>query len=169
MNIAESSRYLSQVNIASTKARLLQHSEAPKLEIARQKGGLKIEHHPIQLDIDNRAFFDSIGLKSITTLATDLIGRGQKAVFEGMAEYADEADMLSAPDGDRAIQEIAVMHSRKSIETMLAFIPEDSPQMNWSGGTVDIHYTPDKMQFHWTISGIERTYIPYQIDFNIEE
>jgi len=168
-SIAAYSRYLSQVNIKSTKAQLLQHSEPPQVKVTRQKGGLTMESHPIKLDIDNRAFFDSIGLKSTSALADENIAKGQKAVMDSMAEYAQEADIMFEPHNNNAIGEIAVMRASKTIESVLAFIPEESPKLNWSGGDVDISYKPDKLNFAWDTGGIESRYIPYQVEYTVVE
>ena len=169
MDISQTSRYLSQVNIDSTKAQLLRHSELPSVEINRQKGGLVIDNPPVKLDIDNRAFFDSMGLKGIEALADDLVARGRKAVLEGEARYAQEADILATPNNNDAFSEIAFQRSQKTIETMLAFIPGCPPEMNWSGGELDIEYTPDVLTFDWDTGGTEGTYIPYKVDFTVIE
>ncbi len=169
VSIAESSSYLSQINIRSTKARLLQQSKPPQLTVTRERGGFEMESHPIQLDIDNRAFFDSIGLKSINALAKENVAKGQKAVLDSMADYAKEADTMAIPHNNDAISDIAVMRTTKNIETMLNFIPEEPPQLNWTGGYVDISYMPDNLDFNWDVGGIKRTYIPFAVELEVEE
>ena len=169
MNISNISRYIAQINIKSTKARLLQHSEPPRLTISREKGGLEIESNTIKLDIDNRAFFDSMGLKSNKAFAEEITSRGQKVVLESMGDSAEEADIMAEPHNNDAISEIAVMRTRKSIETMLAFIPEYPPECHWTGGDVDIQYTPDRLNFDWQIKDIQNTYIPYKVEFDYQE
>ncbi|MPN34783.1 hypothetical protein SDC9_182277 [bioreactor metagenome] len=75
---------------------------------------------------------------------------------------------MASPDGEGAISQIALMRTRKSIETMLVFIP-DSPEMSWKGGSVDISFTPDKLRFSWDSGGLTKTYIPYSIRFTAVE
>lgn len=158
-----------QINIESSKAQLLLHFKYPKLQISRERGGLEMESHPIQVDIDNREFYDSMGLKSIRALADDLITKGKKAVRESTTQYVREGNMMAAPNGKDAISQIAVMRTQKSIESVLAFIPQSPPKLYWTGGWVDITHTPDKLQYHWDTGGVEKTYIPYSVDFSVVE
>jgi len=166
MRIAQISRYISEVNVNSTRAQLLQHTEAASVEITRQRGGLSIESHPLELDIDNRAFFDSLGLKSVSGFAHDIISKGREAVQKSMARYTEEADIMAMPNNDDAISEIALRRTQNSMETMLTFIPE-APVMHWSGGDVDIAYTPDKLNFAWDTGSANHTYIPYNVEFTV--
>lgn len=162
------SRYISQVHIDTKPAKLLLDSEAPQLSIHRQRGGLDIESEPIKLDLDNRAFFDSLGLKSVKSFADEIVAKGKKAIIEGMSECAQEAEILSKPNNHNAISQIAVMETQKSIDLMLVFIPEERPKMNWTGGTLDMEFTPDKLDIDWQIRDIKGTYIPYSVKYWVE-
>ncbi|MDD2221465.1 MAG: DUF6470 family protein [Clostridia bacterium] len=162
-----SSRFISQVYIDTKKAQLQQHYEPPEVEITRDRGGLVIDNPPAQWDIDNRAFFDSMGLKSISALADDLIERGKKAALQSEADACREADILAEPHNENALNEIAIQRSQKTIETMLAFIPSCPPEINWYGGGVKIDYTPDRLNFAWQTGGVQGTYIPYRVDYNV--
>jgi len=168
MNLSEISRYISQVNIKTTPAKLLLNPEPAKLEITRDRGGLDIETEPIKLDLDNRAFFDSLGLKSISAFADDNVAKSQKAVLEVMARYAREAEIKATPKCNNAISQIGIMRTQKSIEMMLVFIPEEGPEINWTGGTIDIEYTLDKLNFNWCIQDLKGTYIPYSVEYSVE-
>lgn len=163
------SQIFTQVKIDSSKASLLLQSKRAEVKIDRERGGFDMDSHPIQLDIDNRAFFDSMGLKSISALADDLAARGQKAALESIAQYVREGNMMASPQGDGAISQIAIMRTQKNIESMLAFMPENPPKMNWTDGYVDIKYSPDELRFQWDAGGVEKTYIPYSIHFSAEK
>ena len=164
-----SSRFISQVYIDTKKAQLQQHYEPPVVEVNRDRGSLVIDNPPVEWDIDNRAFFDSMGLKGISALADDLIERGKKAVLQSEANACHEADILAVPHNDDAFNQIAFQRSQKTIETMLAFIPSCSPDIHWYGGGVRIDYTADQLNFAWNTGGVLGTYIPYRIDYNVIE
>lgn len=168
MSLSEISRYISQVHIDTKPAKLLLDSEAPRLSINRQRGGMDMESEPIKLDIDNRAFFDSLGLKSVKAFADEIVAKGKKAIIEGMKECAQEAEILSRPKNDNAIRQISAMRTQKSIDLMLVFIPEERPKINWTGGTLDMEFTPDKLDINWQIQDLKGTYIPYAIEYRVE-
>jgi len=169
MLVSGLSQAIPHVKIKTEKARVLLDSEPPKLEITRKRGGFGMESHPIQLDIDNRAFFDSMGLKSISALADDMVTRSKKAVLDSIARYGQEAELLGSPKIENAISQIALMRTQKSMETMLVFIPQEPPKLHWTGGWVEISYTPDSLNFQWNTGGVKKTYIPYSVDFSVEE
>jgi hypothetical protein len=52
---------------------------------------------------------------------------------------------------------------------MMDFIPEEKPSMRWSGGNVDINYEKDITDITWTPAKVEAKYIPYDINFYIDE
>jgi hypothetical protein len=123
-----------------------------------------MKSEPLSAEIDNRAFFDSLGLKSIDTLSCEMIGRSQKAVSKSVAESCKAGDMLAAPDSG-GVAEVARMKLAKRIETAMAFIP-DQPEIHWKGGEITLDYTPDKLRFEWKIQKVKLAYEPYSIEFN---
>lgn len=165
MRIAGISEYLTHVQIETQKADLILRSEPPELDITRERGGLEIQSDPIELRLDNEDFHDSIGLKSIETLAEELVARGKRAVLSGMQRCEEEGRLFLQPNNKNVASQIALMRTQKSIETMLTFIP-DAPKMSWAGGTVEISYVPDKLDVDWTVHRPEGTYIPYQVSYS---
>lgn len=124
-----------------------------------------MDSKPIRLEIDNRAFFDSLGLKSLESLAADLVARGKRAADEGTARYCIEGRLL-AEGGPEAMRNIVQIRTGKSIETVLAFIPESPPKMSWKDGYTNIEYTPDRLHFEWHIGKVNLNYHPYEISFH---
>lgn len=165
MGLQAVSAFVEPVRTETKKARLLLHYENPSYRMERDRGGLEIRYDPIHADIDNRAFFDSLGLKSVGLLGRELVDRGKNAVLEGMARSAREGDLLAAPRSG-GIAEIAAENAVKSIETMLVFIPE-RPSVSWEGGDVGIEYTPDRLRFEWKTNRVKLAYEPYDVEFNV--
>lgn len=143
------------------KAMLLTHSESPRYVLTREKGGFIMKSNPIRFKLDNRAFFESIGLKSIDTLAQELINEGKKAAYESTERYCVEGEMYVKQGAD-ATYDIALMRTQTSIDSMLVFIPERPPELSWEGGTIDIEYTPDRLRFEWQTHKVEMEYVPYE-------
>ena len=161
------SMFVKPVNIQTQAARLLLDPQPAEINIETQKGGAEIKSDPIKVSIDNRGFFDSIGLKSIQAQAEDVKQRGMEAVSESMRRYAQAGKILSMPRNKNAIAEIALQQTSKSIDSMLIFIPSEKPELYWSGGTVDINYTPDKVNINWEIhQNVDMQYEPYSIEYS---
>lgn len=165
MTTIESGSIPGPVKLKIEGARLLMEACPPRYEMSRNKGGLEINHMPPRLEIDNRAFFDSIGLKSLSALAKDLIEKSRRAALDGTERYAIEGDIL-ASSGSGGIVPIALSRSSRSIETMLVFIPESAPEISFSEGRVDTEYTPDRLFFKWQLEGVKTDYIPYCIEYH---
>lgn len=147
-------------NLKSDRADLLLHYEPPRALVERKRGGPDYESHPLKLDIDNRAFFDSLGLKSLSLQRDELIAKSRKAALESAAQYTREGNMLAEPKSYGAIARIAVLRTQKTIESVLAFIP-DPPEFHWSGGEVETGYIPDELSFNWDTGGVEKNYVPH--------
>ena len=155
-----------KLDIETTKAKLLMKTTKTSFDIDVQKNGLQIENHPLKLDIDNRAFFDSLGLKSIDAFAKEYIEAGKQAALKATGRYSKEAEILS--DGG-TICDLAYIRTQKSIESMLFFIPEEKPQLSWEDGYTDIKYEPDEFRYNWDTGSVDIQYIPFSVKISVED
>ena len=155
-----------KLNIETTNAKLIMKTTRPSLDVEISKNGLEIENRPIKLKIDNGAFFDSIGLKSIETFTREYVQAGKAAALNSAARCSREAQYLS--DG-AALGDLAYMRIEKSIDSMLIFIPEEKPEISWEYGYVNISYKPDEITNHWDTGGVEVQYIPYSVDISVKD
>jgi hypothetical protein len=166
MELPAVSMFTEPVRIRTHRAALLIDQENPSYRLERDRGGFEMKSDPIRMELDNRAFFDSLGLKSIGGLADDLVQRGKEAALESTARYCREGDLLANPKSG-GVSEIILQRMTKSIDTMLVFIPEP-PSVSWEGGDVSIEYTPDRLRFDWSTHSPKIEYQPYSIEFNAE-
>lgn len=167
MNVSSKpSMFVDVVKIKTREARLKSETQFATVDIRTQKGGLKIHNNPIKLEINNRDFFDSIGLKSNEKLADENVQKGKQAVMESITKYAQASKIMETPHNKDAIAQIALQRTSKSIDSMLIFIPKDKPKISWSGGDMDISFTPDKVNITWeTHQDPEFEYQPYSIKY----
>jgi len=158
------------VEITINNARLSNQKQTlPKVDISRQSGGLKIEAEPIKINIDTFEMRKSIGLKSNATLIEDFANEGMKISYQAIARIADEGDSLADPQGMTPAQ-IAASKMSRSIETVMAFLPKDGPDISWDGGKLNIHYQMDKINMDWdTNSHVSFEFIPGKVEFNIKQ
>lgn len=167
MNILpKASMVVDVVKIRTKEAQLLLKTSHAQVYIETQKGGAEINNNPIKLEIYNRYFFDSIGLKSNERQADEMVQESKQAVIESMRRYALDSEIMLQPHNKDAIAQIALQRTHKSIDSMLIFIPENKPEISWSGGEIDISYTPDKVNISWeTHQNAEFEYEPYSVEY----
>jgi hypothetical protein len=154
------------IQYRNQRAQILMEYEPADLNIERRRNGLKIESRPIRFEIENRAFFESMGLKTIDSLARENISKGERAVEEWVTRHAREGDAIA--DGTTTIAEIAVSRMLRTIESVLTFIPSEKPKLHWEGGTVDIGYKPDEINYYWDIGGARCQYMPYSLQISVK-
>lgn len=148
--------------IDMNNAKLL-YKRTPTQQIMKtQKNGLHIENSPARLEIDNRAFFNSIGLKDIGTLSREEALEGNIAIRDAVKEISEEGDMMMGPDG-MTIAQIAKMKTQGSKMMRVAVEPIEKPKIHFTKGKLDIQYEPDKLDIRWEIGGINFRYLPYEL------
>lgn len=151
-----------------TDAQLLMKSTPPEMKVETEKNGYQIEHHPIQMKLDNSDFFESIGIKSLDNVLKDAAEYGKQAVIKSMQRYADEKNAVLGPDGI-TIAQIAAQRSIKTISSAMDFIPDSKPKISWEGGYLDINYVKDERSVSWSPPEIEYEYIPYSVKIYAEK
>lgn len=145
-----------------TDAQLLIKTTPSETKVETEKNGLEIESHPIKMDIDNKDFFESIGIKSIGKVLDDAAEYGKQAVIKSMQRYADEKNAMLGPDG-LTVAEIAAQRQIKTISSALDFIPDSKPEISWRDGYIDVNYVKDERNVQWTPPQVEYEYIPYSV------
>lgn len=167
MALAQTHLMPSPMHIEFTRAKLLMQSHPARVSIETQKNGLNIENSPVRLEINNRAFFDSMGLKSTERFTQDYVEESRQAGLEATAQIAEEGDALVGPHA-MTIADLIKSRTNNTIETVLAFIPSERPELNWSEPRLDITYTPDKLNISWDTGGVETEYVPYSLNIQKE-
>lgn len=157
-----------QIQIQTQNAQLLMHRVPAQFFLETEKGGFQIESTPSEMQIDNRAFFDSIGLKSLATQASETVTYAKEAVFKAMERYCSEAAALLSPE-KITIADLAYQRAQKTIQSMLAFIPEHGPDISWSDARLNISYSPDVLHVSWNPGRVEMKYIPYKVLYDVKD
>jgi len=151
-----------------TPAQLLYKSSPAQMQVSVKRGGLQIESDPIQLELDNKQFFDSIGIKGIQTHAQEKIRAGKDAAQEMAGRYTMQKNAMMGPDAV-SISQITAQQGQTAAKTVLAFLPEAKPKVSWSGGETNIQFIKDKVEISWQPPDLEFTYVPYSVDYRTEK
>ncbi|MCX7614981.1 MAG: DUF6470 family protein [Clostridiales bacterium] len=160
------SMQIPKLKIEKTYAQLNIQSRPASCEVDVEKNGLEMKSEPFVVQIDNSAFYDSIGLKTVETFTAEFAQSGKDAAMSAAERYCKEAKIYL--DGGKS-SDIAYMRTQKSIESMLIFIPEEKPKFSFKGGDVNRNYTPDKYTYIWDTGGVSAEYLPYSVNISVEE
>ncbi len=151
-----------------TPAQLLYKSTPAQMQISVKRGGMQMKNDPIRMELDNRQFFDSIGIKGIRTQAQEKIQKGKDAALHAAGQYTRQKNAMTGPDAV-TISQIVVQEAREPVKTVLAFLPEAKPKTSWSGGELNMRFIKDKVEISWKPPELEFTYVPYSIDIRAEK
>lgn len=157
--------YLSYV---ITPAQLLYKSTPAQMQISVERGGMQIESEPMRMELDNRQFFDSIGIKNNQTHSRENAQAGKEAAQETAGRYTRQKNAMTGPDAV-SISQIVAQQGREPVKTELAFLPEAKPKTSWSGGEVNMEFIKDKVEISWKPHEVEFTYVPYSVEYHVEK
>lgn len=148
-----------------TRASLQTKTIRGKTDVHTEKGGLRITRHPARLEIDNKAFFESLNIKSAEKILKDSADLGKRAVMKATARYAAEGSAMLGPDS-KTIAEITAARAYQTINRVLEFIPKNRPEIHFKDGFVDISYEKDRQNVRFTPPFVEFENVPYQVRFH---
>lgn len=151
-----------------TKAQLIINKIPAEVKVETEPQGYNMEQHPIRIQIDNKNFFESLGLKSNKSIIMDAVELGEKATLDSMARYSTEKNLMLGPDG-LSVAEIAARRSYRTITTTLEFIPEFKPEISWEDGYIDINYIIGNRRVEYTPARLEFEYIPYSVKVYVDK
>jgi hypothetical protein len=158
------------IEIIVHKAELRYDAEFPKVEVTRDRGGLKMQAEPIQIQLDNKRMRESIGMKGIDRLTRDYADDGIRICYQATARFVQEGNQL-LDFKHYSPADIAAQRIQRNIETVLSFLPEHGPDISWSGGTLSINYQADELNFNWDASPVGNPsfeFVPPRIEFKVK-
>ena len=158
-----------KIDVTVNRAKLQYSSDAPKVQVSRNKGGLKLQAQPIKINIDSQRMRDSINMKSPNKVSQDYADDGIRISYQATAKIVQDGNQLLDAQNISPAQ-LAAQQNSRSIETILSFLPSDGPEISWSDGTLNVNYTADQLNFDWEanpMTGFE--FIPGSIEFVIKE
>lgn len=165
-------RYPVSLRYEITPARLLMNPEPARMYMKTEKRGYTMRSHPIRLQLDNREFFESIGIKSMESSAAEKAEAGKEAVQAFMERKAQQKNAMLEPE-KLEISEVWAQtwaqRAAKMAESVLTFIPDKKPEIGWADGYIEVDFEPDKLEIDWDTGGVSFEYIPYRVEFFVEK
>ncbi len=157
-----------EVNV--TRAELKQESSSPTVHVTKNPGGMQIQADPIKVQIDNTAARESLGYgyKNIDTFARDEADKGIQVAYQAVATIVNEGDALGNLEATPG--SIAASKANRTIEAVMDFLPKESPDISWSGGTLSINYRADTLSMDWDVSTRPKMeFIPGSIELIVNQ
>lgn len=151
-----------------TPAQLMYKSTPAQMQISVERGGMQMDSEPIRMELDNRQFFDSIGIKDHQTLSQENVQAGKEAALDAAGRYTRQKNAMMGPDAVN-ISQIVAQQGKEPVKTVLAFLPEEKPKTSFSGGEVNMQFIKDKVEISWKPHELEFTYVPYSVDYHVEK
>jgi hypothetical protein len=151
-----------------TDAQLIVNKIPAEIKVETKKRGYVMNNHPIKIQINNKSFFESLGIKSTDAVLLDSARKGEEAVFKKMEKYAQEKNAALGPDG-MTVAQLATQRAFPTIQSKLAFIPEQKPEISWKDGYIDVDYVMDERHVEYTPPKFEFQYIPYSVKIYVDK
>lgn len=158
------------IEINVTRAELKKETQAPTAHITKSGEDMQITAEPIKVNIDNTAARESLGygFKNIDTFAKDEAEKGMSVAYQAVASIVNEGDMLG--DLEATPASIAASKASRTLETVMEFLPKESPDISWSGGTLSINYKADDLNIDWDVHPRpQMEFVPGSIEVIVNE
>jgi len=158
--------YPIKLRFESKKAEISIQTFRPKLRIIRNVNGLKIRTQPAKVQISNRGLKKSVmAMKPPLVLIKEYAEQGVRDALQAVGEIVEAGNAMA--DHKVSIADIAASRFIPLVETALAFIPSEGPEITVSEHKLEIDYTPDELQFIWEIQRPRIEYKPYELKIHV--
>ena len=151
-----------------TDAQVIINKIPAEIKVETKKNGYVMNNHPIKIEINNKNFFESIGIKSPDRILVEAARKGEEAVYKSMERHAQEKNSAVKPNG-MTVAELAVQRSFPTIQSKLDFIPDEKPEISWKDGYIDMEYVMDERHVEYTPPRLEVQYIPYSVKIFVDK
>ena len=139
----------------------------------REQGGLEMKSEQIKMQMNSYNCRKYYGFKNNVDLSKDYAQKGKEGQQKGVSRIVSEGNQMAnafVNGNDKIISQLAFQNfSGKTVETIMAFIPGEKPDISWKGGNLDISYKPEKLRANWEIEKNKYKYIPGSFKITVEE
>lgn len=158
-----------KIELKTTPARLEMESKFASVKISREQGGLEYQIEPLQMEIDNTAWRNSLNLKNCDTFVRDVAAKGRQAGLDAVAKIVKEGNQLALAHRQVTPADIARRNMTRIRESVMDFIPKGGVKISWNGGTVDFNYTKSQLNFDVEPSSLDIRYVPAQLEYFVSQ
>lgn len=150
-------------------ARLELSQENPTVSVTRQPAVMEIHQEHPKVQLDSTAYRSSLGFKGIVDFAQSEADRGERAVMQATADYAEVGNMMAKAYKGVSVIDAALSKLSNYAQADLVLVPLNPINISWQPGGVSINYTPVQMDFDWNTPPPQLSFTPGSISMNITQ
>jgi hypothetical protein len=141
-----------KIGIETHPSRLSIRQPPPRVSMERRDPRLEIRREPVQVLIDQSRCFAEAGRKSIHELGREYARLGREAALEAIGRIAEEGGrMVAIERKENVIPQLSRERTNRDAAFNIAFIPSSRPEIQVTGGNLDMEYIPGSIQMDWEI------------------
>lgn len=151
--------------IKTRRAALDPYMKPARLDLSVERRGYDISFTPAKLLIDNRPYFDSVGLRDAGALARDCARGARENALEAAARACEKGAGLArgATPGALAFYQLT-----NGIDRMLVCVQPQKPEIVCQKAELEVDYIKDDYVFDWDTGGAGAEYAPYDLSIWVE-
>lgn len=154
-----------RLHINSEPALLDPYFRYSSLDISVERNGYQIDFTPARVEIDNRPYYNSVGLKDVRTMSEDYVSAAKSAARQGAVRASQNAEAVAH---GASIGRLAYLQATRSIDQMLICVQPELPDINTVREELDVEYVRDDYTFNWDTGEAGAVYKPYSIEMWVE-
>lgn len=152
-----------------TEAQIEYVNAKAKSQVSRQEGGLQVQTKQAKVYVDSYQCRRSLGpgFQSVADSIKAYADKGLADANAATAKYASRGiQQMKAPLGHSMIPEFAKQDTFKDVNMNIGidFLPRVAPEVSVEPGSIDISFTPDQLDFDWSMSKQQLKFTPGKIE-----
>lgn len=150
-----------------TKARLEGTNGRPRNTMKTTPAQMDMRAQNIKVQINTEELRKSMGYMSSRDLIKDAAERGMQAAEEATIRYVEEGNQLAQAFKGITPAQALSRDNYQMPETMLRFLPSVGPEISWIPNSLEMNYTPSRVDINWDNIKNSMEYIPWDVKFNV--
>lgn len=151
-----------------TPAQLEYSRTKTQMRVNVERAPIEIERQPLKMELDNQAFYESLGYKGLATQARERIADARRTIQQIVGDISREAGMKLGPNAMNEGQISQQKMTAPPPEPDLVFIPEPV-KIHFSGGTVSFRVPREKVNIDWVPHRMDFRYTPRSVQYYVEK
>ncbi len=140
----------------------------PKYEITHRPARLRVDSQNVQVSLNTKAAYRSMGFYGAGDWAREYGRRGQAAADQADGEAAQMGNAMSMiQDGVTIAQIVQSRLMQNPAMAVHTFMPAVGPEISWTPDSIDMEYSPDALEFDWQTQRSLMNYVPGKFSMEI--
>ncbi len=170
MNVLQISTTPIKLSMTSQRARLESEIPDPEVGIINHPGKLQMKSENIKVNIDTFQSRQSMGYSTAKGLMQAAAQKGMEAAQNATAQYVQIGNQMAQIQKGADIADIMKQYVVPApVMTGIKFIPSQGADISWEPAQLSREYTPAEVEFQPQADFKNSTYIPGELQINVEQ